>query len=123
MPPGRSFEELFTSPPFCVLERADRLLLSGIVGRIWTLRRDYPRLASPLEYREWAQAGTAKVLFAHWVAEAEDGTCAVHSESRVQVFGTQGRLGLASVRPLITTFQHLVGTDALATAVRQAERP
>ena len=34
----------------------------------------------------------------------------------------QGRLGLASVRPLISGFQQLVASDAMALAVRHAEQ-
>jgi hypothetical protein len=116
-----SFGELFCNPPFTVLIQGDRSLVSGLVGRIWTLRRDYPDL-SPEEYRDWSEAGTAKVLYAHWVRPTDSGRSELRSETRVQAFGVQGRLGLASVRPLIRAFEQLVGTDALAAAVRSAER-
>jgi hypothetical protein len=117
-----TFEELFRSPPFTVLDEDEHRLVSGLVGRIWTLRRDYPILDEPEEFTEWSQSGTAKVLFAHWV-EPDDGSGSVlRSEARVEAFGAQGRIGLASVRPLISGFQHLVASDALAAAVRAAER-
>lgn len=120
VPDGRSFVELFRTPPFTVLVQEDGLLVSGLVGKIWTLRRDYP-CVDPDRFAQWSEAGTAKVLFAHWVAAAEPEGSTVHSETRVKAFGAQGRLGLASVRPLVRGFEHLVGTEALAAAVRRAE--
>ena len=47
---------------------------------------------------------------------------ALCSEVRVEAFGTQGRVGLATVRPLVRGFQQLIGTDAITAAVRRAER-
>jgi hypothetical protein len=117
-----TFRELFAQAPFCVLGEDERWLLSGLVGRIWTLRRDYPQLAGAVQFREWRRPGTAKVLFAHWAEERPAGGGALRSEARVQAYGIQGRLGLASVRPLISGFHHLISTDAMATAVRLAER-
>jgi len=117
----RSFEELFRNPPFTVLAESERSLVSGLVGKIWTLRRDYPPVDAE-DFQDWSNSGTAKVVFAHWVEPADEGRSALHSEGRVKVFGAQGRLGLASVRPLIRGFEHLVGSDALAAAVRRAER-
>jgi hypothetical protein len=121
VPPQTSFDALFRQPPFCVLQDDGLALLSGLVGRIWTLRRDYPRLGGPEEFRAWEQDGTAKVLFANWV-EADGGGASLCSETRVRAFGLQGRLGLRSVRPLIATFHHLVATDAMALAIRDSEQ-
>ena len=42
-----TFRELFRTDPFTVLEeQGERHSLSGLVGRIWTLRRDYPSCAT-----------------------------------------------------------------------------
>ncbi|MGH2915068.1 MAG: hypothetical protein ACRDMX_08770 [Solirubrobacteraceae bacterium] len=111
-----SFDELFRAPPFTILQEGERLLVSGLVGRIWTLRRDYPLLRDADEFRGWSQPGTARVLFANWVADG-----GLESETRVQAFGAQGRLGLAAVRPLVAAFGPLVGSEAIAAAVRRAE--
>ena len=51
-----------------VLEEGEDGLVSGLVGRIWTLRRDYPQLSDAEEFQHWSQRGTARVLFANWVA-------------------------------------------------------
>ena len=117
------FDELFRQPPFIVLDDEDeRVLISGLVGRIWTLRRDYPRL-TPDEFRRWSQPGTARVVFANWVEPAgAGGRSALASEVRVEPLGIQGRRGLAAVRPLVSEFQHLVATEGIAAAVREAER-
>ena len=46
----------------------------GLCGRIWTLARDYPRLAGAGGVRaRWDEPGTVRVLFAHWVAPDGDG--------------------------------------------------
>ncbi len=122
LPSDIAFDELFREPPFTVLvDNGDRALVSGMVGRIWTLRRDYPEIHGPVEFQEWAAPGTAKVVFANWVEEADGGGSALTSETRVQALGAQGRVGVAAVRPLVAAFGNLVGTDALAAAVRQAE--
>ena len=39
IPGDISFDELFRRPPFLLLEEHETSLMSGIVGRIWTLRR------------------------------------------------------------------------------------
>lgn len=117
-----SFTELFQNPPFIVLEsNGDHALVSGLVGRIWTLRRDYPQLTDPAEFSAWSTRGSARVVFANWVEPVADGRRALVSETRVEAFGSQGRLGIAAVRPLVSTFHNLVGSDGIAAAIRLAE--
>lgn len=117
-----TFDELFRRPPFAVLDgQLERGLVSGLVGRIWTLRRDYPQLSDPEEFRDWSASGTARVVFAHWVEELGDSRSRLSSEARVDAFGVQGRLGLATVRPLVSRFQNLIGSEGLDAAVRRAE--
>jgi hypothetical protein len=121
--PDLRFDEMFRAPPFIVLtENEGQALVSGLVGRIWTLRRDYPRLTDPEEFRDWSTAGTARVLFANWVEPAAAGRAALRSEVRVDAIGAQGRVGVAAVRPLVGAFGNLIGTDGIEAAVRRAER-
>lgn len=111
-----TFDALFRNSPFLVLEESSGALVSGLVGRIWTLRRDYPQLSDPAEFRRWAESGTARVVFAHWVDGAR-----LASEVRVDAFGARGRAGVAAVRPLVRAFHHLIFSDGLGAAARRAE--
>ncbi len=120
-PRDMRFDELFRRPPFIVLDEGEQFLLSGLVGRIWTLRRDYPELSSVDEYRDFSQRGSAKVLFASWTQPDEDKGGALCSEVRVEALGGQGRIGVATVRPLVRAFNYTIGSDGIAAAVRRAE--
>jgi hypothetical protein len=123
LPQATTFDGMFRAPPFMVLsEDQEGLLVSGLVGRIWTLRRDYPELREPEQFRDWHAPGTAQVLFANWIEPVSAQRTALCAEVRVRTFGTQGRVGLAAVRPLVSAFQQLVGSEGIAAAVRDAER-
>ncbi|PZS13660.1 MAG: hypothetical protein DLM64_03045 [Solirubrobacterales bacterium] len=121
--PDLSFENLFRHDPFLVLaDNHERALVSGLVGRIWTLRRDYPQLSDPEEFRQWSMRGSARVLFANWVEPLPSGGAVLRSETRVQAIGTQGRLGLATLRPVVRAAEQLIASDGLQAAVQRAER-
>lgn len=120
-PAGITFDEMFRRPPFIVLEETDSALLSGLVGRIWTLRRDYPALGEPEDFRRWSTRGTARVLFASWTEPLAQGGAVLCAETRVGAIGAQGRIGLRTVRPLVRAFHHLIGSDGISAAVRLAE--
>lgn len=110
-----AFRDLFRQHPFIVLDEGDRWSVSGLVGRIWTLDRDYPRLAAPPEFAAWDEPGTARVLFAHWV---EDG--ALVSEARVDATNRSAALRVRAVWGLVGGFERLIGGEALALAARRA---
>ncbi|MBV9417851.1 MAG: hypothetical protein JO363_22895 [Solirubrobacterales bacterium] len=117
-----TFDEMFRAPPFLVLaEEPGRALVSGLVGRIWTLRHDYPELRDPEEFRDWSSPGTARVVFANWIEERDEGDAELRTETRVEAIGAQGRIGVAAVRPLVSTFGALVGNEGLEAAVRRAD--
>jgi hypothetical protein len=122
--PDLAFDQLLRDPPFLVLDEDhdEPMLVSGLVGRIWTLRRDYPLLEDPEHFLRWSQGGTAKVVFANWIEVSDGARSALVTEARVQPIGSQGRIGVAAVRPLVSAFQHLLGSDGLEAAVRLAER-
>jgi hypothetical protein len=123
LPDGLSYMEMFRSPPFVTLDEDGGSFVAGLCGRIWTLRRDYPRLASAEEFRAFDTPGTVRVLYANWVAPLGEGRAAIHSETRVRPVDRGGRLGLMAVRPLIGAFQNLIASEALGAAVRAAEHP
>jgi hypothetical protein len=116
------YDDLFRQPPFLVLEEGEHALVSGLVGRIWTLRRDYPTLDTPQAFADWSKGGTARVVIANWAVERPGGGSALVAEARVEPIGAQGRLGVAAVRPVVRAFQNLVGSDGINAAVRRAER-
>jgi hypothetical protein len=121
LPADLRYLELLRSEPFVVLHEAQHELVCGLCGRIWTLRRDYPVLDGADAFRAFHQPGTVRVLYANWVADAADGA-AISAEVRVQPVDARGRLGLTAVRPLISAFQGLISSEALATTIRHAER-
>jgi hypothetical protein len=116
--PDLRFDEMFRAPPFYVLFEDELTLVSGLVGRIWTMRRDYPSLSGPDQFRSWSQRGTVRVLFANWVEPTDDGRAVLVSETRVQAVGRRGRLGLAAVRPLISSSHQLISRDGMRAALR-----
>jgi hypothetical protein len=120
--PGTAFDELFRAPPFTVLYTDDNTLLSGLVGRIWTVRRDYPALSSPDEFRNWSRRGTVRVLFALWVEQPSPGVSTLVSETRVAAVDRRARLGLMAVRPLIAASNNLIASDGIDAVVKLAER-
>jgi len=120
-PASIAYDELFREPPFAILHEAEGALVSGLVGRIWTLRRDYPTIADPEEFRAWSAPGTARVVYANWVEPAGPNRAALVSETRVAAIDRDGHVGLTAVRPLIAAFHPLIAREALVIAVRRAE--
>jgi len=115
--PELTIDRMFRSPPFNVLEDGESMLLSGLVGRIWTLRRDYPTLSGPAQFRTWSARGTVRVLFANWAAGTESGGSMLVSETRVDAVDWRGRLGLAAIRPLIARSHGLISSDGIDAAL------
>lgn len=117
-----TFRGLLAEPPFMVLAEGEGWSVSGLVGRIWTLRRDYPQLDGPEAYRAWAEANAVRVLLAHWVTPLEDGRSAIQSEARVAPTDRRAALRLRGLWAVIGPWERLIGGEALARAVRLAER-
>jgi hypothetical protein len=114
-----TFDELFRSDPFIVLEEGPTHLLSGLCGRIWTVRRDFAVLARPSEFRTWQAPGTARVLFASW-AEPTEGGSALVSEVRVAAVDRRAARYVRGLGPFIGAFQGLVAIEPLSLAVQRA---
>jgi len=115
-----SFAGLFSAAPFVLLEQGSTWTLSGLCGRIWTVRGELGRLAGPDAFREWDEAGTVRVLFAHWAQPLPRGAM-LHSEVRVSPVDRRAALRLAALEPFIAGVQSLIGREALALAVRRAD--
>ncbi|MCW2993202.1 MAG: hypothetical protein JWQ18_697 [Conexibacter sp.] len=121
LPPGETFRGLFAAPPFTVLAEGEHWSVSGLVGRIWTLRRDYPRVADADAFAAWAEPGTVRVLFAHWVEPLPDGGAALLSEARVEPVDRRAALRLRALWTVVGPWERLIGGEALARATRAAE--
>src|SRR2546423_12829756 len=121
-PRDATFAEVFRRYPFTVLDDGEHHLLSGLAGRIWTLARDYPRLAGPDEFAAWSEPGTVRVLFAHWIEDAGDGRSRLVSEARVQPVDHRATRRLHAIWALVGGFERLIGAEPLPVAVRRAER-
>ena len=116
-----TYGELFRDYPFTVLEEGERHLVAGLCGRIWTLARDYPRLDGPDDFAAWDEPGTVRVLFAHWVDEAPQGSALV-SEARVKPVDRMAGLRLRALWKVIGPFERLVGAEAIARATERSRR-
>jgi hypothetical protein len=118
--PDLTYHELFRGYPFVVLEEDERLLVSGLCGRIWTLARDYPRLGGADEFRAWDEPGTVRVAFGHWVEACADGGAELVSEARVEAVDRSAALRMRALWAVIGRFERLVGGEALALAASRA---
>ena len=116
-----TYGELFRDYPFTVLDEGERHLVAGLCGRIWTLARDYPRLDGPDDFAAWDEPGTVRVLFAHWVDEAPQGSALV-SEARVKPVDRMAGLRLRALWKVIGPFERLVGAEAIARATERSRR-
>jgi hypothetical protein len=121
LPPDVTFHGMFAAPPFTVLAEGDGWSVSGLVGRIWTLRRDYPRLDDAEAFAEWSAPGTVRVLFAHWTEPAEGGRSALVSEARVAPVDRSAALRLRALWAVVGPWERLIGGEALTRAARRAE--
>jgi hypothetical protein len=115
VPAETTFRDLFRQHPFLVLDEGPHWSVSGLVGRIWTLDRDYPRLETAEEFLHWDRPVTARVLFAHWV----EGDALV-SEARVDGTDRRAAIRLRALWTLVGGFERLIGGEALALASSRA---
>jgi hypothetical protein len=120
-PPGQTFRGLLAEYPFVVLDEGERWSLSGLCGRIWTFSRDYPRLSGPEAFRTWAEPGTVRVLFAHWVEDDGPGASTIVSEARVAPVDRAAEVRLRSLWLVVGVFERLIGSESLALAAARAE--
>lgn len=116
---GVTFGEMFRTDPFNLLEEGPTYALSGLCGRIWTVRRDFAPLSRSTDFLTWRVPGTVRVLFAHWAEATAEGSALV-SEVRIGPVDRKAALYVRALEPFITAFQGLVGVEPLSIAVRRA---
>ena len=119
--PDLPFRDLFRRYPFAVLAEGEGWSVSGLCGRIWTLRRDYPRIHGRDEFLAWDEPGTARVLLANWVEPDENGGAVLASESRVKPVDRRAALRLRALWLTVGRFERLIGGEVLRIAARRAQ--
>jgi hypothetical protein len=117
-----SFRDLFRQYPFAVIAEGSRWSVSGMCGRIWTLRRDYPRIEGAEDFMTWQEPGTVRVLLAHWIEGDGRGQSSLVSEARIKPVDSQAGLRLRALWALVGHFERLIGGEVLRNAARSAER-
>ena len=118
--PDLSFRDLFRQYPFAVIKEGARWSVSGMCGRIWTLRRDYPRIEGAEDFLAWDERGTVRVLLGHWIEGP--GQNALVSEARIKPVNGQAGLRLRALWAVVGHFDRLVGGEVLRVATRRAAR-
>lgn len=116
----QTYREMFTSDPFVVLDEGEQHLFAGLCGKIWAARPALATIGDRSEFGEWRVPGTARVLFAQWVAPTRSGAVLL-SEVRVEPVDRDARARLRGIWPLISRFEGLIGTEPLRLAVRRTE--
>jgi hypothetical protein len=114
------FRDLFRRYPFAVIDEGSRWSVSGMCGRIWTLRRDYPRIEDVHDFLAWDQPGTVRVLLAHWIEEDGPGRSALVSEARIKPVNARAGLRLRALWSVVGHLERLIGGEALRAAARHA---
>ena len=79
-----------------MLDEGQHWSVSGLCGRIWTLRATTRGSTARMPSARWDEPGTVRVLFAHWVERDGDGSPIV-SEARVAPVDRRAALRLRSL--------------------------
>ena len=124
--PGTSldltYRDVLRRYPFAVLAEGDRWSVSGMCGRIWTLRRDYPRIEGADEFLAWEEPGTVRAVLAHWIEQDDPGRSALVSEARVEAVDGGAAIRLRALWAIVGHLERLIGGEVLRIAANRAER-
>ncbi len=120
-PADLPLRDLFRRYPFIVLDEGPCWSVSGMCGRVWTLARDYPWLERPEDFAGWSEAGSVRILFAHWIEENGAGEASLVSESRVAPVDRRARVRMRALWTALGGFERLIGGEALSVAVERAD--
>ena len=121
LPPGETFRGLFAAPPFTVLAEGERWSVLRTRRADLDAAARLPARGGRAAFAAWAQPGTVRVLFAHWVVDGPDGGSALHSEARVAPVDRGAALRLRALWTVVGPWERLIGGEALARAARAAE--
>jgi hypothetical protein len=119
--PDLLFRDLLRQYPFAIIDEASQWSVSGMCGRIWTLRRDYPRIEGADDFRAWDEGGTVRVLIAHWIERDGQGRNALVSETRIKPVNGRASLRLRALWAVLGHLERFIGGEVLSVAARRAE--
>lgn len=120
--PDLSFRELLRQYPFAVIAEGTHWSISGMCGRIWTIRRDYPRIEGADDFSSWDERGTVRVLLAHWIEPDGPGHSVLASEARIKPVNRQAAFRTRALWAVVGHFERLIGGEVLRIAAQRAER-
>ena len=120
-PSDLSFGDLFRQYPFAVIAEGSRSSVSGMCGRIWPLRRDYPRIEGAEDFLAWEGPDTARVLLAHRIEPDGPGRNALVSEARIKPVDREAGFRIRALWAVVGHFERLIDAEALRPAARRAE--
>jgi hypothetical protein len=116
-PADCTFRDLLRRYPFTLLDEGPRYSVSGMCGRIWTIRTDYPRLSGPADFAAWDEPGTVRVLFATWTQERPDGRVELCDEARVKPVDSAAAVRLKLLWAAVGRFEGLIGSEAIGRSL------
>jgi hypothetical protein len=114
-----TFHDLLRHPPFVLLEEVERVSISGLAGRLWSLGGDYEALSTPEEFRASCVPGTAKVAVLNRVNEHPEGSEIV-TESAVWCVDRRAELRFRPYWALVGPFSRFIRSELLTAATRRA---
>jgi hypothetical protein len=117
-----TFEELFRTPPFVLLEEGERLSVSGLAGKLWTPAGDYASFDSGDAYVAHDAPATAKVALATTVVAHAGGGSEIVTESRVWCVDRSARWRFRPYWVLVGPLSRFIGIELLHATTRRAER-
>lgn len=120
-PADTTFEELFRTDIFTLLEEGERYSISGVAGCLWAPRGEYAHFESAADYRQYEKPGRAKAAVLTEVREHDRGSEIV-TEIRVWCTDRRAEVRFRSVWMIVSPFMRFVGIDLLRTVARRAER-
>jgi len=119
----QSYRDLLREYPFTLIAEGSRWSVSAMCGRVWTLRRDYPRIGGLDDFLSWDAGGTVRVLLAHWIEPDGPGRYALLSEGRIKPVDRLASFRLRALWSVVGHFERLIGGEVLPIAARRAEPP
>jgi hypothetical protein len=118
--PDLRFRDLFRQYPFAVIDEGPHWSVSGMCGRLWTLRRDYPRIEGVDDFLAWDEGGTVRVLLGHWIERDSASQNALVSEARIKPLNGRARLRMSALWAVVGHLERAIGGEVLQVAARRA---